>query len=167
MARSLLDRLRGAAETAPGEPDAPPPPRAPSPGAIRRERRALLREREERLRDLGGLALEMFRHDRLRPELLRGQCGELLELDARLLELEELLHAATAARRFGGAPSCVCGAPLAWGAHFCANCGRPSGAPVVICAHCGSPLPADARFCTTCGETAEPADDGPASPDDG
>src|SRR4029077_17357942 len=43
---------------------APPPPpnarRAP-PGPLRRERRALLNAREERLRDLGGLTVEMYR----------------------------------------------------------------------------------------------------------
>ena len=34
------------------------------PSELRRERRALLRLREQKLRDLGGLSLEMYRRDR-------------------------------------------------------------------------------------------------------
>jgi predicted amidophosphoribosyltransferase len=56
---------------------------------------------------------------------------------------------------------CACGAPLVWGAHFCANCGRPVGeAAVVACAYCGNPLPAEATFCSNCGRPAEPAEAG-------
>ena len=43
----------------------------PPAGVLRRERRALLQFREERLRDLGGLLLEMFRRDRFREDLIR------------------------------------------------------------------------------------------------
>ena len=41
-------------------------PRRAARERVRRERRALMRVREERLRDLGGLALEMYRRDRFR-----------------------------------------------------------------------------------------------------
>lgn len=121
---------------------------------MRRERRALLRAREERLRDLGGLMLEMFRRDQFRQDLLIERCEELLTLDERLQELDTLLAATVSARRPAPPARCACGAPLVWGSHFCANCGRPVSAtpPVIACADCGSALPADAKFCAVCGQ---------------
>lgn len=152
----LFGRGRSA-RTAAGE----APRRAAHPGALKRERRALLREREERLRDLGGLVFEMFRRDRFRVELVTERCADLVALEDRLDELDSLLSAATSR----GGLRCACGAPLAWGSHFCANCGRPAGPrPVVSCARCGSPLPADVEFCGRCGsrvETEPPADTQP------
>jgi hypothetical protein len=132
-------------------------PVAAAPGALRRERRALNRVREERIRDLGGLALEMVRRSRFRQDLLFEQCDEILVLEQRIREIDESLKRASAARRRRGGPRCECGAPFAWGSHFCANCGRPAGEAVVTCARCGAPLPADARFCANCGSVAEPA----------
>lgn len=126
-----------------------------TPGQLRRERRALLRAREERIRDLGGLMLEMYRRDRFREDLIFEQCGELLSLEARLAELDTLLSAATFGTRRTATGRCVCGAPLIWGSHFCSNCGRPSGDAVVACARCSHPLPADAHFCVNCGTIAE------------
>jgi double zinc ribbon protein len=135
----------------------------PPPGVIRRERRLLARAREEKLRDLGGLILEMYRRDRFREDLLSQRCTELLGLDARLHELDEML---AAARRRVPAGRCECGAPLAWGSHFCPNCGRPAGEQAVIeCAECGHPLPGDARFCASCGAAAG-AESAPAEPGD-
>ena len=95
--------------------------------------------------------LEMYRHDRFREDLLAERCNELLGLDARMHELDEMLAAAR--RRGGGALGrCECGAPLPWGSHFCPNCGRPAGErPVIACVECGHPLPADAVFCANCG----------------
>ena len=128
------------------------PRRASHPGALKRERRALLREREDRLRDLGGLVFEMFRRDRFRVELVTERCSDLVALEDRLNEIDSLLASATSR----GGLRCACGAPLAWGAHFCANCGRPAGPrPVVACARCGSPLPADVQFCGRCGSPVE------------
>ena len=128
-------------------------PRHPSnPGAVKRERRALLREREDRLRDLGGLVFEMYRRDRFRTDLVTERCAELVTLEERIGALDALLAAAGTR----GGLRCVCGAPLAWGAHFCANCGRPAGPhPVVSCARCGTPLPADVKFCGRCGSPVE------------
>jgi predicted amidophosphoribosyltransferase len=121
----------------------------PPPGTLRRERRALLQAREERLRDLGGLILEMYRRDRFREDLVHERCAELLELDRRLAEIDELLRAAT---RRAPLRHCACGAPLPPRSHFCPTCGRPAGdAPVVACASCGHALPADAVFCPQCG----------------
>lgn len=149
--RSLFGRDRP--EALPANP--PPAPAPAAPGALRRERRALNRVREERIRDLGGLALEMVRRSRFRQDLLFEQCREILVLEERIRELDESLSRASAARRRRGGPRCECGAPLAWGAHFCANCGRPAGAVVVSCARCGAPLPADVRFCGNCGSVAD------------
>ena len=105
----------------------PRPRRRPAPPSseLRRERRALLRLREQKLRDLGGLALEMYRRDRFREDLLVERCAELIGLDARIHELDVLLGST---RRAPGVPKtarCECGAPLLWGSRFCATCGRP------------------------------------------
>jgi hypothetical protein len=133
-------------------PEGEAPRRASHPGALKRERRALLREREDRIRDLGGIVFEMFRRDRFRVELVTERCADLVALERRLNEIDSLL--ATADRR--GGLRCECGAPLAWGAHFCGNCGRPAGPrPVVACARCGAPLPAEAKFCGSCGSAVE------------
>ena len=66
-------------------------PALPGPSRLRRERRSLLRLRDELLRDLGGLMLEMVRRDQFRQDLLLERCAELTELDARLAELDGLL----------------------------------------------------------------------------
>jgi DNA-directed RNA polymerase subunit RPC12/RpoP len=128
--------------------------RAPSPGALRRERRAIVKAREERIRNLGGLTLEMYRRSSFRDQLLIEQCREIVALEERLSELDSMLEAVATARR---APkTCECGAPVPWGSHFCANCGRPVGAePVIACEGCGHPLPADASFCASCGRKVE------------
>jgi hypothetical protein len=132
--------------------------RASQPAALKREQRALLREREERIRDLGGLVYEMFRRNRFRVELVTERCNDLVALEKRLEELDALL---SSTRR--GGPRCDCGAPLAWGAHFCGNCGRPVGSrPVVACARCGAPLPAGVKFCGSCGSAVELPEEPPA-----
>ena len=147
---ALLDRFRRAPH--------PPPRRAlPPPGVIRRERRLVHRAREEKLRDLGGLMLEMYRRDRFREDLLAERCNELLGLDARVRELDEML---AAARHSIPAGRCECGAPVPWGSHFCPNCGRPAGErPVIACPECDHPLPADAHFCAKCGAVAGDAEE--------
>jgi hypothetical protein len=130
----------------------------PHPGVLRRERRALVRVRDERLRDLGGLMLEMYRRDQFRQDLLIERCDELIALDDRLQELDTLLAAVVSSRRAAPAARCACGAPLIGGSHFCANCGRPVVAtpPVVACANCGTAVGADARFCASCGKPVTP-----------
>jgi uncharacterized protein YjiS (DUF1127 family) len=157
---SLLARFRRTAErpVAAAPPPGPPRRALPHPGQLRKERRALLSVREERLRDLGGLMLEMFRRDQFRQDLLVDRCDELIGLDERLQELDTLLAAAVSVRRAAPAARCACGAPLVWGSHFCANCGRPATAtpPVVACAKCGSALAAEAKFCAVCGKAVAP-----------
>jgi hypothetical protein len=128
----LLNRLSRRSSTddeaAPAPAPAPAPPRrrhTPPPGTLRRERRALLRLREEKLRDLGGLALEMYRRDRFREDLLLERCAELIGLEARIHELDALLGDRRPGSALARAARCECGAPLLWGSRFCANCGRP------------------------------------------
>ena len=85
---------------------------------LRREQRTLLQAREEKLRDLGGLLVELYRRGSFREDLLSEGCAELVGIDARLVEIDDLLHGD---RRV---PRCTCGAPVLRGSHFCANCGR-------------------------------------------
>ncbi len=138
------------------EPAPPTPPPEPDPVRLRRERRSLARQREIEMRDVGGLAVEMVRRDRWKPELLISRAGEVLTVEQRMHELDSLLAAEVAARNFPHVAHCKCGGPLPPGVHFCSHCGRPAATspPVVTCAHCGQPLPAEANFCGFCGNAA-------------
>jgi hypothetical protein len=93
-------------------------PRRAHAGVLRRERRTLLKAREDTLRDLGGLLVEMYRRGGFRDDLLAERCATIVGIDGRLAEIEELLHAG---RRV---PRCECGSPILRGSHFCPNCGR-------------------------------------------
>ena len=92
--------------------------RRPHAGLLRREQRGLLRVREEKLRDLGGLLVELYRRGGFREDLIAQGCAELVGIDARLVEIDELLHT------HRQVPRCTCGAPVLRGSHFCPNCGR-------------------------------------------
>ena len=59
-------------------------PPAPAASDLRRERRALLLLREERLRDLGGLTLEMYRRDQFNEALVVERCAELVAIETRV-----------------------------------------------------------------------------------
>ncbi len=96
---------------------------APVPRELRRERKSLLQVREERLRDLGGLALEMYKRDRFNAGLVVERCAELVAIEARVHEIDALLDGSSRLRR--GSATCACGAPFLLGARFCATCGRP------------------------------------------
>ena len=156
MARlPFRSRRRGSAA---GEAPAPAPRRPPPPAAqLRRERRTLLSLREERIRDLGGLVLEMYRQESFREDLVYERCADLVALEERLLELDALLSASSAPRRAVRDARCECGAPILPASHFCANCGRPIGeAAAVVCVSCGGSIAAEARFCGVCGHPVEP-----------
>jgi hypothetical protein len=86
---------------------------------LRRERRALLKAREDTLRDLGGLLVEMYRRGGFRDDLLQERAAIVVGIDARLGEIDELLHGAHTVAR------CECGAPILRRSSFCPNCGRP------------------------------------------
>jgi hypothetical protein len=111
----------------PAEDGAPPALRQrrylPPPGRLRRERRALLELRERRIRDLGGLVLEMYRQDRLRQDVLQEQAAEIVGLEERLREVDRLLGARTGRERTIRCSRC--GTPLYPGARFGPRCGRP------------------------------------------
>jgi hypothetical protein len=94
---------------------------------LKRERKALLEMREERLRDLGGLTLEMYKRDRFNASLVVERCAELVAMEVRVQEIDALLDGTALLKRGGGGAVCICGAPLLLGAHFCATCGRPVG----------------------------------------
>ena len=94
---------------------------------LKRERKALLEVREERLRDLGGLALEMYKRDRFNAGLVVERCAELVAIEARIQEIDSLLDGTARIRRGGGGAVCICGAPILLGARFCASCGRVLG----------------------------------------
>ncbi len=97
-------------------------PRRPPAGVLRRERRALLKARQDLLLDLGGLLLEMYRRGGFRDDLLAERAASLVGIDARLAEIDGLLHGGRSL------PLCACGAPILRGSHFCPNCGRRLGA---------------------------------------
>ena len=63
----------------------------------------------------------MYRRGGFRDDLLAERAAAIVGIDARLAEIDELLHAPRAC-----VPRCECGAPLLRGSHFCPNCGRPS-----------------------------------------
>src|ERR687888_1421860 len=110
---------------------------------------------------VGGLAVEMARRDRFKPDLLLARANDVLQLEQRMHELDGLLLAVAAAPRgLRAMPTCRCGAPLLPGGHFCSHCGRPSAAapPVQTCSHCGQPVPAEANFCSFCGNAVAAED---------
>jgi|SRR5215468_9694055 hypothetical protein len=94
-------------------------PRRPQPGVLRRERRLLGKARHEALLELGGLLVEMYRRGGFREDLLAERCAGVVGIDARLAEIDDLLHS-----RSRHMPRCECGAPILRGSHFCPNCGR-------------------------------------------
>ena len=97
-------------------------PPAPAASDMRRERRALLMLRDERLRDLGGLTLEMYRRDPFHETPIVERCAELVAIETRVSEIDALVRGAGLRRRQGAI--CTCGAPLLIGARFCPSCGR-------------------------------------------
>jgi hypothetical protein len=109
-----------------GDPDLDgAPPRRSHAGLLRRERRALLEAREELLRKLGGLMVEMYRRNEYRDDLLAEICADALGIDSRVAEIDERLSD----RR--QLPQCSCGVPILRGSRYCPSCGRDlsAGAP--------------------------------------
>jgi hypothetical protein len=100
-------------------------PPAPSATELRRERRALLVLRENRLRDLGGLTLEMYRRDQFNEALIVERCAELVAIEARVSEIDAILAGPRGLRR-RRVPICECGAPILVGARYCPSCGSPT-----------------------------------------
>ena len=60
----------------------------------------------------------MYRRGSFRDDLLAERAAGIVGIDARLAEIDDLLHSR------GRAPRCECGAPILRGSRFCPNCGR-------------------------------------------
>jgi len=97
-------------------------PATPAASELRRERRALLGIREDRLRELGGLTFEMYRRDQFNEALVVERCAELVAIEARVSEIDALVSGLGLRRRQQAI--CTCGAPLLVGARYCPSCGR-------------------------------------------
>ena len=97
-------------------------PAAPSASELRRERRALLAIREDRLRELGGLTFEMYRRDQFNEALVIERCAELVAIEARVSEIDALVSGLGLRRRQQAI--CTCGAPLLVGDRYCQSSTR-------------------------------------------
>ncbi len=97
-------------------------PAAPTASELRRERRALLSIREERLRELGGLTFEMYRRDQFNETLVVERCAELVAIETRISEIDAIVSGLGLRRRQQAI--CTCGAPILVGARYCPSCGR-------------------------------------------
>ena len=97
-------------------------PAAPAASDLRRERRALLLLREERLYT-GGLTLEMYRRDHFNEALVVERCAELVAIEARVSE-RSTRSSAVPGFAAGSARSAPAALPLLIGARFCPSCGR-------------------------------------------
>ncbi len=140
------DATQGIGEDAPDDPaselaeneDAPTdepgsglPPRPPTPGHLRRERRKLWDERQETVYHLGGLAYDLHKRGMLGDELVGRRAEVVHELDARIAVIDEQLADHDARRRQGRVRM-----PPAAG--YCLSCGAPYQADAAFCFRCGA-----------------------------
>lgn len=124
-------------------------------GRLRRERKRLLRAREQSIRDLGGLALEMVRRDDFRQDVLRRRAADVLGLEASARDVEEALDAAgqsSPSRSTRASAQCICGEQNEESARSCSACGRTlaSEGGANPCPDCGASREVDDRFCASC-----------------
>jgi transposase len=138
---SLLRRISSRADTlaaGTGEPagvetDEPlvKRPNARERGRMRRRLRRLLRVRDAKLRELGGLVLELQRRGRENAELVRERSAELIAIDDEARELARALHderELSEVLAAGIVGACAeCGALMSTQDNFCANCGAAAG----------------------------------------
>ena len=90
----------------------------------------LARERDNRIRDLGGLTLEMVRREQLNPDLLSSQAGRILELERVVAEIESppagpVADEARSARAVPRSSAAAAGRSSR-ARRFCSHCGRPT-----------------------------------------
>jgi hypothetical protein len=97
---------------------------------MRRRARYLGRLRELQLRDIGGIALEMYRLGRDRPDLLGAKLEAAASTQRELRALERALDEQLPPRELRQAG--IGGA--------CSNCGAVYGSADRYCASCGNPL---------------------------
>ncbi len=117
--------------------EGPPPPPV---NRLRRERRKLMREREELVFHLGGLAYELHRRDLLTSEVAQRRATAIMKLDNAVHEIDTHLSAHDRARRAGRRGGVVVSEPVEVGA----------------CLVCRAPFISDARFCSQCGARFAP-----------
>lgn len=118
------------------DPPPPTPPRSPSVGQLRRERKRLWEDRQEATFHIGGLALELHNRDMLDDPLLVRRVEHLRSLDARIGQIDEELVDLDARRR---------------------RSRTRTPEPTGYCMSCGAPRLADAVFCSQCGARVRPA----------
>jgi hypothetical protein len=106
------------------------PPRSPTVGQLRRERRRLWDERQETVYHLGGLAADLHARGMVEQDLIGRRAHIVHALDARIAQIDEELSELDDRRRGrrGRMP-------------------RPAG----YCLSCGAPFLPDAAFCSQCG----------------
>ena len=102
-------------------------------GRLRRKRKRLLSEREVTVYHLGGLAFELYRHDRLHPEVMQRRAGEIALIDETVQDIDLRLEQLATDRRNRR------------------NREPDPRAPVGNCVACRAPFQVDARFCWQCG----------------
>ena len=146
---------------------------------LRAEIEALRKQREQLLRDLGGIACRMVEEEEIsRDSPLGERCADLWAIQEKIAELERQIQQARqdawqAGRLRRGEPApatepegstapgqdsastppsagrCECGATTPPGARFCPDCGRPS-----LIAQAGlEETLGEPRICATCGAT--------------
>ena len=69
--------------------------------------------------------LEMYRQDRFRQDLVYEQAAQIVAIEDRLFQVDQLLALAASRGRAAPAQQCPqCGSPVFPGARFCATCGH-------------------------------------------
>jgi NADH pyrophosphatase NudC (nudix superfamily) len=133
---------------------------------IRSQIRALRKQKQDALKELGAAIYAMARRNELSEERIRDRCEGVGRLDDRIREKEEelrRLHQRTqeAIGHPRAAGTCVCGAKLYEEMRYCPNCGRKAPEPPageaevrpagVACPRCGTTVPPGGSYCPGCG----------------
>ncbi len=108
-------------------------------GALERERRGLVDQREEQVYHLGGLAFELHRRERLPDGVMRRRADDVSQIDARIREIDASLDAIEANREERRQRDRE------------KRAARPAPEPAGVCPNCGTSFQAEASFCWSCG----------------
>jgi hypothetical protein len=119
-------------------------------GALERERRGLVDQREEQVYHLGGLAFELHRRERLPDGVMRRRADDVSQTDARIREIDAALDAIEANREERRQRDRE------------KRAARPAPEPAGVCSNCGTPFQPEASFCWSCG-TAVSRDEPPVA----
>lgn len=105
------------------------PAKLPTVGELRRERKRLWDAREHAVYHVGGLAVDLCRRGMQDPDLVTLRAEGVLAIDARLNEVDAILHQLDSRRR-GGPPIPAAG--------YCMSCGAPFQHEATFCSRCGA-----------------------------